>query len=158
VQAYIEPSAVFDGGYPELRAKDGSRSSGWVFVKGGAFAEAADARSGRSALALIGRADYQLISQRVPVTAGKTYRVSGWGKTAQPTAASTFTIRFANAAGTPIGGLQPVKPIPQNQTTPYSEVSNTFVAPAAAEAMDVLIRLAERGTGSVFYDDLMVEE
>ena len=32
----------------ELRAKDGTRSSGWEFVRGGAFAEAADARSGRS--------------------------------------------------------------------------------------------------------------
>jgi hypothetical protein len=93
----------------------------------------------------------------VPVTAGKTYRVSGWVKTARPTAASTFTIRFANAAGS-IGSLQAGAPIPQNQTTPYRLVSKTFVAPATAEAMDVSMRLAERGTGSVFYDDLMVEE
>jgi hypothetical protein len=152
----ISNNRLVDAGF-ELRAKDGSRSSGWAFVRGGAFAEAADARSGRSALALIGRADYQLISQRVPVTAGKTYRVSGWVKAAQPTTESSFTIRFANAAGA-IGSLQPVASIPQNQTTPYSLVSKTFVAPATAEAMDVLIRLEAPGTGSVFYDDMMVEE
>jgi hypothetical protein len=81
----------------------------------------------------------RLISQRVPVTAGKSYRVSGWVKTAQPTKASSFNIHFVNAAGKEIGPLRAVATIPQNQTTPYSLVSKTFVVPKKAEAKDMRI-------------------
>src|SRR5205807_6168742 len=119
----ISNNRLVDAGF-ELRAKDGTRSSGWEFVRGGAFAAAADAHSGKSALALIGGKDYHRISQRVPVTAGKSYRVSGWVKTAQPTKASSFNIQFDYADGTH-GSLQRVEKIPQNQTTPYSPVGGT---------------------------------
>jgi hypothetical protein len=149
----------------ELRAKDGTRSPGWVFVQGGAFAEAADAHSGRSALALIGGADYRRISsQPVPVTAGKSYAVSGWVKTARPTKASFVKIRFVDADGRDVSRRK-LKPIPPNRTTPYGRVGpETFVAPATAKAMHVVLHLDGPATGeapttgSVFYDDMMVEE
>jgi len=162
----ISKNRLVDAGFePERRAKDGTRSSGWEFVHGGAFAAAADAHSGRSALALIGGVDYHLISQRVPVTAMKKYRVSGWVKAAQPTKASTINIQFTDADGKVVGSLQPGATIPQNQTTSYSQVrEQIFPAPEKAEAMKVVIRLEGPGrgeapaTGSVFYDDMVVEE
>jgi hypothetical protein len=161
----ISNNRLIDASF-ELRAKDGTRSLGWQFVRGGAFAEATHAHSGRSALALIGGVGYHLISQQVPVTAAKSYRVSGWVKTAQPTKASSVRIRFVNAAGKEIDSLREVETIPPHQTKPYRQVRDdqTFVAPATAEAMRVLIRLEGPGegeppaTGSVFYDDMMVRE
>jgi len=126
------------------------------WVTNGADANLGNAKTGKYALAIKGNpSGYPKASQKVPVTAGKTYRFYGWMEVVGLTKGKyIFQVRWFSASGAELGGTRTSFGIMETNTA-YNDLGVDLVAPAGA-AKAMLLAQANKADGTAYYDDLSI--
>jgi hypothetical protein len=113
--------------------------------------------SGTSALKIVHTTAQQDVRQRVPITPGATYVVSGWMKTQGLTPIwSTLSANVLDASGTVLDSFSISR---MRGNSPYAYAEQVILTPSNAAAIEIVDTIdAGAGTGSVLLDDLQVRD
>jgi hypothetical protein len=130
----------------------------WTLPSGASITTSAlEIHSGARALKLVQTGAPQQVVQRVAITPGTTYRVSGWLKTQSLTPVfATLTARVLAGDGTVLESRL-IASTRGNSPYAYAEQSIAVTA-AAAAAIELVGAVDGTGAGKVFFDDLRIRD
>lgn len=135
-------------------------TTGWRFIRGGALTDEVP-HSGTAALSMPPSERYQLVTQKVAVEPGRTYRLSGWLKTESLNGKALFYYRLRDAADAN-RGMFIVSEL--SGTHPYTKFSMVVTIPKDFDerndndivSLIITLRTPGNEEGSAFFDDLEV--